>query len=137
MGHKSKERRDVKEKIWLLESMFGGITDLTIPVSINLPESNSDYISGLRLNIERMKKLNLEYSHMCGYIRDPHFYKKRFTGLCALTDFEICKFPRIIENYSNNDCPILLEFQRNAIEQRQISEEIDVSKENGLLIGED
>jgi hypothetical protein len=137
MGHKSKERREIKEKIWLLESMFGEITDLTIPISINPPAPDQTYIPGLRLNLEYMKKLKLEYSHTCGYLRDPHFYKKTFTGLCALTNFERCKFPRIIENYWDDDCPIILEFKRNAIEQRQISEEIKASKENGIIIEED
>ena len=72
-------------------------------------------VPGKKLNYNEMEQYNRGGEHTCGYLRDIHFYLGKFTGLCALCDdFELCKFPHIIDNTYRNDCPVLSEFDKIA-----------------------
>jgi hypothetical protein len=75
---------------------------------------------GIRLKYEDIKKLRVQNKNPCGYLREPHFYQEKFTGLCALTKkFERCKFPRTLGYLEENDCPIYVSEINKMIEAEQ------------------
>ena len=72
-------------------------------------------IPGRRLNYEEIEKLNSIGCNLCGYLRKPHLFLKKITGLCALTEnFELCKFPREIYSHKDN-CLFLYDWEMEAI----------------------
>ena len=74
-------------------------------------------IPGRKLESKEIR-IASEKCQLCGYLRNPHLFLGKFTGLCALTeDFDECKFPRILNIRTKNDCPIFSEYEKEAIEK--------------------
>jgi hypothetical protein len=81
-----------------------------------------EHLPGKRLRNMDFEKCASEGKHLCGYLREPHLYTEnhsgveKFAGLCALCEFEQCKFPRALDSSHKNNCPVLLEYEKKAIE---------------------
>jgi len=74
-------------------------------------------IPGIECGYRDITKLISEHKYLCGYLRKPHKLEEGFTGICALYNLTVCKYPRVLVNPYKNDCPIYLEFERRQIEK--------------------
>ncbi|MFA5070806.1 MAG: hypothetical protein WC511_00355 [Candidatus Pacearchaeota archaeon] len=83
-------------------------------------------VRGKKLKSNEITALLAQGKHPCGYLRNLHMYHGQdgdvYTGLCSLTEFfNPCRFPRILRNPSENNCPIFMaseEKYRNRKEAR-------------------
>ncbi|MCK9568054.1 hypothetical protein M0R72_03820 [Candidatus Pacearchaeota archaeon] len=75
-------------------------------------------IPGIKCNDNDITKLISEHKYLCGYLRNPHKFEGVFTGICAVYDLRVCKYPRILVNPYKNDCPIYLGLERILTEKK-------------------
>jgi hypothetical protein len=100
----------------------------------SIPASNkiAEHLPGKRLRNNDFEICYSKGMYLCGYLREPHLYQEnhssleKFAGLCALCDFQQCKFPRALNRSHKNDCPVLVKYEKIAIEKAQIIKEDEI-----------
>ena len=63
-------------------------------------------IPGRKITDREITSLNKEGKYFCGYLREPHMHFGKFTGLCALCDFNLCSHLHILSSSLENSCPV-------------------------------
>ncbi len=76
-------------------------------------------IPGKKLTDKEITFFRGENKYFCGYLRQPHLYFGKFTGLCALCDFGACDYLHIF-NSLQNSCPV---YQREVKEMEEYERE--------------
>lgn len=102
---KKEKKKDKEEKIYIFPSK----------------ENYRIEIPGIKLYSQEIDYLENKGMHKCGYLREPHWKDEVYHGLCALTNFNLCQYPRIFYRTSQNHCPIEVHFHKEACEKYQRS----------------